>query len=263
VVIRFYRAEDPVSREAINRFLARHNVRGQGSTRGYVAYYAAAWPDDGRPLLDRLVAAAKFCPCHTPQAARFFAGPDWRRVYVLQRLAACRAPENLLSEFVGWCLREMGRDARCWYVATYACTSTYNSLTGLPHDGGIYRATNAVYCGLTEGGRVEAFGRAGQRHSMRCGPKTYTVAELADLNAQARLAGRPEPILLLRGAPKHRYCWPVGTNVWQRQQRRRTLARRMAQYQYVPAYQPRLLARLCVLLRRRYNEGSVSSWFGQ
>jgi len=238
----FLRAEDKASRDAVNTFLARHNRRGQGSTKGYVAYYAAAWPDDGRPLLDRLVAAAKFCPLHTPQAARFFAGDDWRHVYVLQRLAACRAPANRLSEFLGWCLREMGQDERVWYVATYACTSTYGP-DGLPHDGGIYRATNAVYCGLTAGGRVEGFVRDGQRHSLRCGPRTHTVAGLQAINKEARLAGRPEPIWLLRGAPKHRYCWPVGRTVRQRRQRRRFLEQRMAQYRFVPASQPRLLSR--------------------
>ncbi|MBU1747591.1 MAG: hypothetical protein KKA73_07875 [Chloroflexi bacterium] len=238
--IRFYRADDAASKDAINAFLTRHtqcpvdNQRGAGSTRGYVAYYATAWPDDGRPLLDRLVAVAKFCPLHTPQAARFFAGGDWRHVYTLQRLAACRAPANLLSQFLSWCLREMGRDERCWYVATYTCTSTYGP-DGLPHDGGIYRATNAVYGGLTASGRVEGFLREGRRHSMRCGPKTHTVAELTAINEAARQAGRQDPIRPLRGAPKHRYCWAVGPNRWVRRQCQRALEQRLARYQFVPA----------------------------
>ncbi len=86
--IKFFKATTAEERQAINVFLTRHNQRGQGSTRGYVAYYAAATPDDGQPLLNRLVVATKFCPLHTPQAAKFFAGADWRHVYCLQRLAA-------------------------------------------------------------------------------------------------------------------------------------------------------------------------------
>jgi hypothetical protein len=48
VSIIFIRANTRSEREAINLFLVRHNSRGQGSTKGYVAYYAATLPDDGR-----------------------------------------------------------------------------------------------------------------------------------------------------------------------------------------------------------------------
>lgn len=107
----FFRAETAPERAAINHFLRRHNQRGPGSLTGYVAYYAAAQLDPARPLLDRIVAAAKFCPLHTPQAAKFFAGEAWRHVYGLQRLAAYRAPANLLSRFVAWCLKHAARGA--------------------------------------------------------------------------------------------------------------------------------------------------------
>lgn len=227
--IEFFRAKTPEEREAINVFLARHNQRGQGSVIGYVAYYAAVCPGDDRPLLDRMVAAAKFCPLHTPQAAKFFAGEDWRHVYCLQRLAADHPPENLLSRFLGWCLREVGRDNRVWYTATYADTSTFDPRSGRPHNGGIYRATNAVYCGLTTGGSIEGFIHDGVRRSMRKGPKTYT---LADIPTNARI---------LRSNAKHRYCWPVGPTLI-RARRRVQLESRMKQYQFVPAWQPRLLA---------------------
>ena len=111
----FFRAETAPERAAINHFLRRHNQRGPGSLTGYVAYYAAAHHEPERPLLARLVAAAKFCPLHTPQAAKFFAGEAWRHVYGLQRLAAYRAPTNLLSRFVAWCLKHAARGAipRC------------------------------------------------------------------------------------------------------------------------------------------------------
>jgi len=231
VTINFFKAETKAERDAINLFLTRHNQRGKGSVTGYVAYYAATWPDDGRSLVDRLVAAAKFCPLHTPQAARFFGGEEWRHVYCLQRLAACHAPENLLSRFLGWCLKRMGEDPKVYYVATYADTGTFDPRTERPHNGGIYRATNAVYCGLTEGKRVEGFIVDGQRRSMRQGPKTLTLADIPD-NAR-----------VLRHNPQHRYCWAVGPTL-ARVSRRRGLEMRMSRFKFTPVYQPRLLARL-------------------
>lgn len=236
--IQFFKATTANERQMIDTFLARHNQRGRGSTKGYVAYYAAIYPPDGatnvarlaHPLLDRLVAAAKFCPLHTPAAARFYAD-DWRHVYCLQRLAAYRAPENLLSKFLAWCLREMGRDTRVHYVATYADTGTFDPRTGLPHSGGIYRATNAVYCGLTEAGRVEAYILGGERRSLRRGPKTLTLAEI------------PPEAKLIRSQAQHRYCWAVGSPL-KRAFRRRDLARRMAKFKFEPVFQPSLLVRL-------------------
>jgi hypothetical protein len=231
-MIRFFMAASRDERRAINTFLSKHNARGMGSATGYVAYYAAAWPPDGRGLLERLVAAAKICPLHTPQAAKFFGGEDWRHVYVLQRLAAHRAPENLLSRFLAWCLREIGRDAKVWYVATYADTGTFNPATGQPHDGAIYRAAGGVvYCGLAKGGGVEGYIYEGKRHSMRRGPRTMRIG---DIPAGARV---------VRSSPKHRYCWAVGPPL-ARAFRRRKLEQRMARYWFVPAYQPRLLARV-------------------
>jgi hypothetical protein len=155
--IHFFKAMARAERAAINTFLARHNLRGAGSRTGYVAYYAAAHPADGHSLLDRLVAALKICPLHTPAAARFFTGEGWRHVYVIQRLAACRAPDNLLTRFLSWCLRDIGRDEKVWYVAAYADTGTYNPRTGLPNSGAVYRAVNGVYAGQTAGGGVEDY----------------------------------------------------------------------------------------------------------
>ncbi len=231
-MIRFFAATSRDERRAINAFLARHNTRGMGSATGYVAYYAAAWPPDGRGLLERLVATAKICPLHTPRAAEFFGGEDWRHAYALQRLAAHRAPENLLSRFLAWCLQEIGKDAKVWYVATYADTGTFNPATGLPHSGAIYRATGgAVYCGLAKGGRVEGYIYEGKRHSMRRGPKTLRISDI------------PAGAQIVRSSPKHRYCWAVGPPL-ARAFRRRKLEQRMARYRFVPAYQPRLLARV-------------------
>jgi hypothetical protein len=228
--IHFFKAATRAERVAIDAFLARHNVRGAGSRTGYVAYYAAAQPADGRSLLDRLVAALKICPLHTPAAARFFAGEEWRHVYVIQRLAACRAPDNLLSRFLSWCLKDIGRDEKVWYVAAYADSGTYNPLTGRPNSGAVYRASAGLYAGQTRGGDVEGYLYQGQRHSLRRGPRTL---RLSDIPAGARL---------LRGGRKHRYCWAVGPPL-ARRFRRRKLERRMAAYRYVPVYQPRLLAR--------------------
>jgi hypothetical protein len=247
VGIRFLRAQTASERAAVNTFLARHNQCGPGSTRGYVAYYSAVEEGADRPLIDRILAACKVCPLHTPQAARFFAGEDWRHVYCLQRLAAHHAPPNLLSQFLGWVLREMGRDPRVWYVATYADQGTFNQANGLPNVGWIYMATNAVYCGLTKGG-MEGFVKDGARCSMRCGPITHTKRELEQVNAKARLIGKPEPVRFIKSPGMHRYCYAVGTPLAQAF-RRRTLIKRMAAYHFVAEYQPRLLVRLWQRLR--------------
>ncbi len=236
--ITFIRATTKEEREAINLFLTRHNKRGPGSKTGYVAYYAAVNEQDGRPLIDRIVAAAKICPLHTPQAARFFAGDDWRHVYCLQRLAAYRAPENLLSQFLGWVLRECGKDPRIHFVATYADAGTFDDRDGRPHTGRIYRITNGVYCGMSGGG-VEGYIVNGERHSMRQGPKTMTLTALRAM----------ENVQVIRSPGMHRYCWAVGTPL-AKAFRRRTLVRRMSSHVYIEAHQPRLLARLRGLFLR-------------
>lgn len=160
---------------------------------------------------------------------------DWRHVYCLQRLAAYRAPANLLSRFVAWCLREIGKDHRVWWVATMADSGTLNA-EGRPHPGVIYQATNAVYCGMSKGGRVEAFVLNGQRRSIRCGPKTWRLDEI------------PAEAKLIRSRPQHRYCWPVGSRLQRKFRRRKLIANIKAHLgclpKYPKAYQPRLLARL-------------------
>lgn len=231
--IEFIRATTREERQALNIFLNRHNRRGQGSTTGYMAYYAAISSPDGRPLQERVLAVAKFCPLHTPRAARFFGGDEeWRHVYCLQRLAACNAPDNLLSQFGGWCLREMGRDEKVHFVATYAATDDFDERTGKPNDGTIYRALNAVYCGKTKGGRIEGFVHNGQRYSMRCGPKTRTKKDI------------PPGARILRAGPMHRYCWAVAPTPLKRFFRRRALQQRMVGYKFVAVYQPRLFVQL-------------------
>jgi len=41
MIYEFIKATTEAEKEAIDLFLTRHNNRGKGSTRGYVAYYAA------------------------------------------------------------------------------------------------------------------------------------------------------------------------------------------------------------------------------
>jgi hypothetical protein len=227
--VNFSRATTPEAKAAVNLFLVRHNRRGSGSDKAYVAYFAASCDN-------KIIAAAKFCPLHTPQAAKFFGGDDWRHAYCLQRLAADHPPANLLSEFGGWCLREMGKDPKVWYVATYAATGDFDEREPdvqkqKPHDGGIYRATNAVYCGMTEGGRIEAFIHEGKRYSMRQGPRTLRKADI------------PLGALTVRSQPQHRYCWAVGPTL-KRFFRQRELVKRMARFKFEPVYQPRLLIKV-------------------
>jgi len=76
-----------------------------------------------------------------------------------------------------------------------------------------------------------ASGAACERRSLRCGPRTLRLGEI------------PAAARLIRSAPKHRYCWAVGPPL-KRLFRRRALRQRMAQFQFEPIYQPRLLARL-------------------
>lgn len=236
----FIKASTLQEREAINLFLDRHNNRGKGSTKGYVAYYAVIGSNDDY-LINNIVAAAKFCPLHTPAAARFFAGEGWRHVYCLQRLAAKRPyPKNMLSKFVGQCLREMGRDARVHYVATYADTGTFGP-DGRPHDGGIYRATNAVYCGMTDPKRkVEAYILDGQRHSVRKGGRTIRLSEI------------PARAKIIRAKPQLRYCWPAGSPL-KRSVRYAFLVKRFAKYKFEAVYQPRLLIRRILNLKHFAN----------
>jgi len=227
-MLKLIKATTKDERDAINTFLNRHNQRGYGSRTGYIAYYAAITNIDDLPLIDRIRCAAKICPLHTPQAARFFAGPYWRHVYNVQRLAAIRTEYNDLSRFVGFCLREIGNDPKVWFVCSYADTGIFDSRTGLPHNGGIYRATNAIYAGLSTPGGIEGYIHNGQRFSMRKGPKTLRKAEI------------PAGSRILRKTAKHRYVWAVGPPI-KRSVRRLWLMRRFHTLKFVPAVQPMLL----------------------
>jgi hypothetical protein len=179
------------------------------------------------------MAAEKICPPHTPAAAKFFGGDSWKKTYVVQRLAAYRCPDNLLSEFHAWVLRQLNQSDRMHYLATYASTGDFDNRSGIPHDGGIYRATNAVYCGMTDPSRkkVEGYVLNGEFNSLRKGPKTMRVPEI------------PPEARLVYAAPSHRYCWAIGRPV-ARAFRLRKLKKRMKRFTFVPAYQPRLLTRI-------------------
>lgn len=239
----FFKATTREEKDTIDLFLNRFHNRGCGSTAAYRAYYAAVYPPDGRPLIERMMAVAKICPLHTPSAARFFAGPDhpdasdekdrgWRHVYCLQRLGVCRVPYNLLSKFLVWCLKDIGKDERVWYVATYADPST-SGPNGNPHFGFVYIATGwFIFCGISKGGNVEGYRSLdGEYHSMRKGKKTRRLSDI------------PPGATIIRSKPKYRYCAAVGSPLV-RMFRRRDLARRMAQYIFQPIYQPSLLCKL-------------------
>lgn len=233
-MLKLIKATTKKERDAINTFLIRHNQRGCGSRTGYIAYYAAI-ADDHQPLLEQIKAAAKICPLHTPQAAKFFAGPWWRHVYNLQRLAAANTGKNDLSRFLAFCLRDIGNDAKVWFVTSYADTGIFNPITGLPHNGGIYRALNAIYAGLSTAGGVEGYIHNGTRYSLRKGPKTLRIKEIP-LNSR-----------ILRKTAKHRYVWPVGPRL-KRLGRRAWLIYRFKHFVFVSAYQPRLLIHAYKLL---------------
>jgi hypothetical protein len=237
------KAEARLIHQEINRFLFRHNKHQAGSTRGYTAYFAAYWPPDGRELVDRLVIAAKVCPLHTPTAADFFAKEDLhtqgRNVYCLQRLAGHHASENLMSNFLGWLMRFIGKaDPNIHLVATYADTGVVDPRNGRAHQGLVFRASGAIYCGLTEGRRLEGYLLNGRKYSRRRGPETLGLDQFP-VGAQ--------PVY---STPKQRWCYAVGPNRLVRALRYHALKKRMEHFEFVPIYQPRLLARLLAWLCR-------------
>jgi hypothetical protein len=66
-------------------------------------------------------------------------------------------------------------------------------------------------------------------------------AQVSRLKAGAGAAAGAQTV---RSSPKHRYCWAVGATPLVRAFRRRKLAQRIERFHFVPAYQPRLLARV-------------------
>jgi hypothetical protein len=229
----FFKATTKEEKNTIDLFLNRCHNRGCGSTAAYRAYFAATYPPDGRPLIERIVAVAKICPLHTPSAAKFFAGPGnkgWRHVYCLQRLGVCRAPYNLLSKFLAWCFKDAGLDNRIWYIATYADPFTAGP-DGMAHLGFVYRSIGMTYCGISHGGNIEGYKMGGAYHSMRKGKRTLRLSDI------------PPGASIKRSTPKHRYCKAVGPPL-ARAFRQRDLDRRMAQYIFQPIHQPSLLCEL-------------------
>ena len=237
------KAEARLIHKAVNDFLFIHNKHQIGSTRGYTVYFAAYLPQDGWPLIDRLVVVAKICPLHTPTAADFFVGDDphtqKRNVYCLQRLGGYRTTENLMSNFLGWLMRTIGRlDRNIHLIATYADTGEVNSETGQPHQGLVYKASGAVYAGLTTGRRLEGYALGGIRYSMRRGKITLGPKDI------------PAGALPIYATPKQRWCYAVGPNRLVRALRFHALKKRMAHFEFVPVHQPRLLVSRKPLWRR-------------
>jgi hypothetical protein len=99
---------------------------------------------------------------------------DFREVLALHRLA-CRpdVPTNGSSFLIGASIRHIVRDGR------YRCLITYAD-TNQGHEGGIYKATNWEYLGLTtpESTFVDD---AGVMVSRKAGPKTRTHIEMTEL----------------------------------------------------------------------------------
>jgi hypothetical protein len=228
--VSFVRVTTNSEKEAINQFLLAYNDFDAGSSIGYVAYYAALAHSG------ELVAASKFCPMHTPQAARFFGGEAWCNVYNLQRLAAHNYPGKL-SKFVRFCLKDQGNNPNIHYVGTYADTGKINSLTGAPQLGTVYRYAGAVYCGMTRpSNKIIGYRLDGKFRSMRNGKRTLRLADI------------PEGAIPERATMKHRWAWGVGPQPV-RAVRHTELAWRMKHYEWQAIYQPRLLLQLW----RRYG----------
>lgn len=135
-------------------------------------------------LMDRVtgecVGAAWWIP-PTKSAAQASWDGDWKRVLSLHRLVVKpNMPTNAASFLIGRSIRLIRQDGRWGCLVTYADT-------GQGHLGGIYRATNWEYVGLTtpEAQWVDSTGRFVAR---KAGPKTRTKGEMQELGY--RLLGR-------------------------------------------------------------------------
>ena len=142
-------------------------------------------------------------PCSERVRAAPFGVEHKSRVCELHRLAIIDdTPKNTESWFIARCLKLI-RDQRpdLWALVSFADTTQ-------GHHGGIYRATNALHCGMTAPARffLDETGRL--RHPRQCGVN-ITLARAAERGWKA-----------VKRQAKHRFVFILGNRAQKRERRK-------------------------------------------
>lgn len=108
---------------------------------------------------------------------------DWRKVLVLHRLVVCpEVPTNGASFLLGASIRLIERTGGWECLLTYADTAQ-------GHSGGIYRATNWEYLGLTKPSDTWV-NPEGRQMSRKAGPTTRTKADMEALGCRRVMSAK-------------------------------------------------------------------------
>jgi hypothetical protein len=127
-----------------------------------------------------LVGAALFLP-PLPPAAKKHASTSPRKVTTLHRLVVKPGePQNVAGMLIARSLKHLRKDGRYDTVLTFADTSR-------GHEGTVYKATNATYCGLTRREPYWEDPATGRRVSRKA-TRSRTVAEMRALGLQQRMS---------------------------------------------------------------------------
>lgn len=128
----------------------------------------------------KVVGAALFLP-PLPPAAKKHAKMDPKKVTTLSRLVVAPGePQNVAGMLIGASLRHLRRDGRYDTVLTFADLSQ-------GHSGTVYKATNAISCGLTKPEPYWVDPRTGARVSRKA-TTSRTVAEMRALGYERRMS---------------------------------------------------------------------------
>jgi hypothetical protein len=129
---------------------------------------------------DTPVAAAMFLP-PLPPAAKKHAKTTPKKVTTLHRLVVNPGePQNVAGMMIARSLRQLRREGRYDTVLTFADTSR-------GHEGTVYKATNAQYCGLTRPEPYWVDPRTGKRVSRKA-TRSRTVAEMRALGLERHVS---------------------------------------------------------------------------
>ncbi len=123
---------------------------------------------------DKLYGVALWLPPTKACAQNTYNG-DWRRVLALSRLACLPdAPKNAESYLISKCISHIRK------MGVWECLVTYADQM-VNHVGGIYKASNWEYLGLTNTATPAWKDENGRLVARKAGPKTRTKKEMQDL----------------------------------------------------------------------------------
>jgi hypothetical protein len=186
----------PVSTADVQEFARRYHYTGLG---GNASWRWGLWHG---PML--LGVVSYNLPTRSV-CASVFGKENLHRVWHMGRLAVAEnAPRNSESRLIGGSLRVIRHDhPNVWAVLTYAAIDA-------GHIGYVYRATNALYTGLSDVRSVRYYtDRDGKRRATRLGGQFVNASRAIELGWQ-----------LQQGERKHRYVYILGS----RTERRHRLA---------------------------------------